>query len=587
MARALGLAAFYGCPQFASELFDVIESHDIKIGWTLLTVLLWLWNPESYYPIKPSYVRRFATELGQDLKTASPSLEHMDEFMELGQVTRQGLAELNPRDWIDVQSFMWVVTGWADMPRVWLFAPGENARLWEEQYAAGEAAIGWDHLGDLSAFSTKEEISDKLIELDSLSHNPMNNTLACWQFANEMKVGDWILAKKGKSHILGHGIVDSDYIHDSDRAEYQHLRKVKWLSKGEWPARGFTINLKTLTDLTPYPEYVARVLRHIEVDVPDFIQSRIPKDSVPVDPPDDTITTSYSKYTKENALEELFIDEACYDRMAQLLRRKKNLILQGPPGVGKSFLAQRLAYSLMGEKNPNRVTMIQFHQSYAYEDFIQGYRPTGGYGASFKKQNGVFFEFCEKAREDTNRPYYFIIDEINRGNLSRIFGELMLLIEPDKRGPDYALPLTYSPDRKFYIPKNLHLIGMMNTADRSLAMVDYALRRRFAFMNLKPAFQSEKFIVHLEQKKVPASKARHIQQAMGALNKQIVESTRDLGEGYCIGHSFFCPTQDVDDMDQWYREIIETEIQPLLEEYWADSDCSKVEAEIEKLLNGE
>src|SRR5690606_20746477 len=139
---------------------------------------------------------------------------------------------------------------------------------------------------------------------------------------------------------------------------------------------------------------------------------------------------------REDALRELFISEATFDRMERLIYRKKNLILQGPPGVGKSFLAKRLAYALMGQKDATRVTMIQFHQSYAYEDFIQGYRPSGGDGASFEQKDGVFYSFCKRAEGNPEQDYYFIIDEINRGNLSRIFGELMLLIEHDKRGED-------------------------------------------------------------------------------------------------------------------------------------------------------
>lgn len=317
----------------------------------------------------------------------------------------------------------------------------------------------------------------------------------------------------------------------------------------------------------------------------DHIRTLAPAIDDEGEPPEGPLVIpEIERYNKADALKELFIDEEKYDLMAKLLRRKKNLILQGPPGAGKSFLAQRLAYSLMGEKDKNRVTMIQFHQSYAYEDFIQGYRPSGGDGVSFIKKDGVFFNFCDRARKDTTgEDYYFIIDEINRGNLSRIFGELMLLIEPDKRGPDYELPLTYSPEETFYVPENVHIIGMMNTADRSLAMVDYALRRRFAFVNLEPAFESEKFINYLVEKSVSPETAALIRARMLSLNGEISSDKRDLGSGYCIGHSYFCPTGTVDDEAEWYEEILETEIEPLLKEYWADENADKVNTHMAKL----
>ena len=188
-------------------------------------------------------------------------------------------------------------------------------------------------------------------------------------------------------------------------------------------------------------------------------------------------------YAKKQLLEEVFFDEHFVDLTIENLLYKKNIILQGPPGVGKTYIARRIAYAIMGKKYERQVNTVQFHQSYSYEDFIQGYRPTAQGG--FRLKSGIFYRFVKHAQADPDNKYFFIIDEINRGNLSKIFGELMMLIESDKRGPDFAIPLTYSEvdNDTFYLPENLYLIGTMNTADRSLAMVDYALRRRFAFID--------------------------------------------------------------------------------------------------------
>lgn len=293
-------------------------------------------------------------------------------------------------------------------------------------------------------------------------------------------------------------------------------------------------------------------------------------DTLVVDP---DVDKENEVYSKDLFLSEVFITENEYDTITSLLRRKKNLILQGPPGVGKTFAAKRLAYSIMGEKNNTRVKMVQFHQSYAYEDFIMGYRPDGD---GFKINHGPFYEFCKLAEEDHDQDYFFIIDEINRGNLSKIFGELMMLIENDKRGHELALTYSKTP---FFVPENVYIIGMMNTADRSLAMIDYALRRRFCFFDLHPSFEHDMFRSHLLSQGVDHELIKRIQVKLSDLNHEI-ENDINLGTGFKIGHSYFC---EYDNSANWYHDVIKYEVEPLIKEYWFD-DEEKAKNYIESLL---
>ena len=275
-------------------------------------------------------------------------------------------------------------------------------------------------------------------------------------------------------------------------------------------------------------------------------------------------------YTRADLLKGLFIDEAKVDAMLRTLASKRNLILQGPPGVGKTFVARSLAYCHMGDKDKGRVGFVQFHQSCSYEDFVEGIRPDGKGG--FHVQDGVFKRFCLQAAKSPQLEHVFIIDEINRGNLSKILGELMMLIEHDKRGEDHAVTLTYSQD-KFHVPANVRLIGMMNTADRSLALVDYALRRRFNFVEITPGFASPKFTVHLTERNVHPDRSKVIVTAMTKLNETIADPKKspELGEGFRVGHSYFCGGPKVADQQRWLNDIIDLEIGPLLKEYWFDN----------------
>lgn len=278
----------------------------------------------------------------------------------------------------------------------------------------------------------------------------------------------------------------------------------------------------------------------------------------------ENLFSNIQPYTKQDFLNDVFLTSDEYDELVGLLEHKKNLVLQGAPGVGKSYAAKRLAYSIIGSIDDERVQMVQFHQSYSYEDFIAGFRPNDNGG--FYIQDGPFYTFCKTAEDDLDNKYFFIIDEINRGNLSKIFGELMLLLESDKRGNENSINLLYK-NEPFSVPENVYIIGMMNTADRSLAMIDYALRRRFVFYIMEPAFEKDSF------KAFTANYSAHnfdkVINLIIALNADIASDVA-LGKGFRIGHSYFC-SNDID--DNKLAGIVKYEIIPQLYEYWFDDEA--------------
>lgn len=252
----------------------------------------------------------------------------------------------------------------------WLYSPGDGASCWDEFYDARIMGIGWDEIGDLSAFNSKSEMKQAMKDKINPAKSYKNDAHATWQFVNEMKPGDIVFAKKGMHQIIGRGVVESDYEFDSSRSQYKNIRTVNWTDKGEWAHPGQAV-MKTLTDITAYTDYVEKLNALFESEIEDDIEEQVEAVLKP--------------YDADMFLEEVYMEKPKYDMLVALVEKKKNVILQGAPGVGKTFAAKRLAYSIMGVKDPSRVMMVQFHQSYSYEDFIMGFRPTQEGGFELKR----------------------------------------------------------------------------------------------------------------------------------------------------------------------------------------------------------
>ena len=573
-----------------------------------------------------------------------------------------------------------------DSQSYWMYSPGEQAVFWDEYYQNGIMGLGWNKIGDLKDYKKQEDLIAPLKKNYGEDNSQVKNANMLYDFAYNMKPGDIVFAKKGRSIIVGRGVVTSDYYFDGDHKIHPHLRKINWTDKGVWEVDSL-LAMKTLTNITRMSDHVSYLNNLIDgnsiskveepIDSPasdnywwlvgnpkiwsisrmkvgeeqnytmysetghprrifqNFVNAKVGDmvigyESSPTkkivslltitkvcegdciyfkktqslkDPIDLSTIRSIpglmnmeyirnqqgsffrltadeydiimdlvrgdnpiqkhekiEKYDKSNFLNDVYISDRRYDALENLLLRKKNLILQGAPGVGKTFAAKRLAYAIMGEKDDNKVMQVQFHQNYSYEDFVMGYKPNDEGG--FEMKSGIFYRFCKHAAADREHKYFFIIDEINRGNLSKIFGELLMLIENDYR--DKPILLAYK-DELFAVPSNVYIIGMMNTADRSLAMIDYALRRRFSFFEMSPGFDAPSFMKYLQEKNDP--KLESLISAIIKLN-EIITDDDSLGSGFCIGHSYLCNLGSDYDLSS----IVEYDIIPMLREYWFDNN---------------
>ena len=418
----------------------------------------------------------------------------------------------------------------------WIYSPGENAKDWEEFQKRGIMGLGWNAIGDLRQYNSRDDIRNAVLEAYGGDGSKKNIVSANDDFLNKVNIGDIVIAKKGRTQLLGYGVVTSNYIFDKDHNEYHSIRRVDWKLTGNWQVE-LNFATKTLTDITKYnsedPEY-------------DTFYEKL-------------MATMMQKHHSEKIEDMTF---------------PLNTIFYGPPGTGKTYTtilraAQIIkgsqidsyeeALEIFNSNLNNRIEFITFHQNYSYEDFIQGLRPETDHSSSlvFEKKDGIFKKIADKAMENLNlvdetpENFVIIIDEINRANISRVFGELITLIEPDKRSHGSTpLEVRLPSGDRFVVPSNLFIIGTMNTADKSIALLDIALRRRFEFESMYPNYKI-------------AGQEIYDVEVLKKINESIIKSK---GYDFQIGHAYFMG-ENRDLVQRMNKKVI-----PLLLEYFMNDE---------------
>lgn len=526
--------------------------------------------------------------------------------------------------------------------RYWVCGLGEGAKHWEECKSKNIAVFGFDELPALSKYKNKKEIATALKKHSGRSQNPTNDALAAWQVANEIKEGDVLIAKRGTRTYLGYGIVTGPYQYDANRKSYRNIIPTFWKNIGEWEEKEGKIVVKTLTDITAYPDYVRRLTNLLSIEIGDEMHktTELPpaQNLILYGPPGtgktyrltsyfNQFTTNSAGETEESYLARLVADKPWWQvvgaavldmhrvkvpallshplvqaKLAQTEIQSPNARLwstlqshtvQDCPHVNhhrrlepqffwkdadsiwsaKEELLQDVAPEIIELKNKTakvpitetikRYEFVTFHQSYGYEEFVEGIRPVmdnnGEGDMQYCLEPGIFKKICQKAEKDPANQYAIFIDEINRGNISKIFGELITLVEMDKRlgaKNELRVKLPYSK-QEFGVPGNLSIIGTMNTADRSIAFIDIALRRRFQFKEMMPDLQALKNLVGSEG----VIDSVDVAKLLDAINRRI-ELLYD--RDHMIGHSYFLDCHTLVDI----RETLVKNVIPLLQEYF-------------------